>query len=331
MGRSIRNSSHPVWAIRIFRVDFRVVHNYNFSVGELALLINVHQPVAQDEATLRRVAQYCYLPLIKLIKNNKNHKFTFNIPLSLLEQMEKYGFDSWINDIKELVNLGAIEVVGSGAYHPLLTHLPKSIAQNQIILNEYGLGYYLGRKTGFEGEKAIMINNLVGFYPPELAVNNDLLEILEELGYKWVLIDEFGSKEDDKFGVFSFSGGELYVVVRNNALSTQLSQIKGTNPSEFMQLFDQIGGGVVSIDAEYFGYRNEDGLYLLNKLLGALEERNTKLISVGDYVDTHISESLTNDIDGVNKSSLGMNDKSSKPYLLWDDTLGTIRKNYLAI
>lgn len=80
--------------------------------------------------------------------------------------MDKYGYYEWIDDVKNLYDNERVELVGSGAYHPLLTQLPIELMEDQIILNEKGLGYYFGSRKDFEGSPAIMLKDVKGFFPP---------------------------------------------------------------------------------------------------------------------------------------------------------------------
>ncbi len=179
---------------------------------KLAFLLHLYQPVTQDEWTFKKIAKASYIPLIKLIKNKKIN-VTLNIPLSLLEQMDNYGYSSWIKDIKELVEQEIINVTGSAAYHSLLTKAPKDLAQQQIILNEYGNGFYIGRQTGFEGEQAILVRDFNGFFPPELAINKNIHNILNDFGYHWVIVNPTSTYGVP--GVFEIEGNDCKIVSRN--------------------------------------------------------------------------------------------------------------------
>ena len=152
---------------------------YNFAVRRLAFLLHIYQPPTQHEDVLKNIATSCYIPLLRTIKN-KRIPITLNIPLSLLEQMDRYGYKEWLADLKTLVEAEKVELVGSGAYHPLFSKIPTDFAEKQIILNEYALGYYFGKRGGFDGDPSIMIPNLEGFFSPELAVSMDVLKIIDD-------------------------------------------------------------------------------------------------------------------------------------------------------
>lgn len=158
---------------------------------DVGIIIDLYQPPTQEESILKQAVNDLYAPLIRLIKSNKNIKFSLSIPLSTLELLDKHGYGEVINDIKDLYSSEKIELVGSSAYNALLTDMPVEIVENQIILNEYALGYYFGARQGFEGEPSIMIKDLYGLVPTMLMINDEVLTTLGELGYKWVVAADF--------------------------------------------------------------------------------------------------------------------------------------------
>ena len=103
---------------------------------KVGFVLHLYQPPTQSESVLRQVASECYLPLVKLIKERRDFNLTLNIPLSLVELMDKYGYSDWIVDIKELVKAERVELVGSSAYHAILSLAPVEFSDKQIILNE---------------------------------------------------------------------------------------------------------------------------------------------------------------------------------------------------
>ncbi|MBI2620971.1 hypothetical protein HYW61_01970 [candidate division WWE3 bacterium] len=279
----------------------------------IAFVFHLYQPPTQDEETFRRIAESSYLPLVKLIKTSKKFRLTLNVPLSLLEQMDRYGYGAWIESVKGLVASEKVELTGSGAYHPLLTKLPDNLVEKQIVLNEYGLGYYFGKRTGFEGEPSIMIRDISGFFPPELAVNDRLFQILSEFGYKWVLVDELALPVD--VGVC----GELSVVGRNRALSDVVSFKRDLNVGDFFDCLNWIGKSpVVALDGEVFGHHYKDGIVMLDKIISELESRGVETLTVSEYLSSFERPAT---IDGVVESSWSSYDKEGKivTYPLWEN------------
>lgn len=268
---------------------------------------------------MRRVADQCYLPLIKLIKGKKL-KVTLNIPLSLLEQMDRYGYSEWLEEVKGLVESEKLKIVGSGAYHPILTKIPTYFVENQIILNEYALGYYFGKQGGFEGDPSIMIQNLKGFFPPELAVNDELLGTVNELGYEWMLVDETSIPKEvgkSRYGVYEVGDFTTRVVARNNKLSVSLASKRDLDVKDFISEVESSDSCVLSMDGEVFGHHNERGLLLLEYLIDAMKENQIKCIFVSDYVRIKDEKHIQNLVESTWNTS--QEDLSSgNLYPMWD-------------
>jgi predicted glycosyl hydrolase (DUF1957 family) len=206
----------------------------------------LYQPVTQERGFFNAIYSSCYYPLLKLIKNKKDFRVTLNTPLSLLQQMDAYGHSDWIELLKDLVSNEKIELMGSAAYHPLLTKIPQQIAEEEIILNEYGLGYYLGRRSGFEGEPSILIKDLNGFFPPELAVNQNLITSLCSLGYKWVIADELAVPKGP--GIYELKEENIKLVIRSRDLSNAISFKRDSDISEIKGMLN--GDKVIVLDGE---------------------------------------------------------------------------------
>jgi len=258
---------------------------------KVALVLHLYQPPMQSPEVFKKITAECYIPLLKIIKNKKNHKFTLNVPLSLLEQMDKYGYYDWLQDLKTLYEQERVEITGSAAYHPLLTKIPENLVEEQIILNEYGLGYYFGTKHGFEGEPSIMVKNIQGFFPPEMAVNYELAKILSDLGYKWFMAEDtcLPPSADNNKSIYTLKDLGINVVCRDSLLSNMLSFKRETNLNDILSIIysKKIDNSslVLSLDGEYFGHHYPDGIYLLDYFLGLLEGAGIFVSSVSDMVD----------------------------------------------
>ena len=297
-----------------FLLDFFSRKRHNPFV-EIAFLLHLYQPSTQHESTVRGVAEECYLPLVKLLKTKKKFKLSLSIPLSLIEQMEKYGYSAWISDLKELIDAERVEIVGGAAYHPLLTKVSQNLAEKQIILNEYGLGYYFGRRTGFEGEKSIMIKNVDGFFPPELAVSTDVLKLVSDFDYKWIVADESAIPgEGARDGVYKVKDVNALVVVRNRELSNFISFKRDPDVLDILDLVKK--SSVVVLDGEEFGHHYNEGIYLLGALIDELSERGCEIVTVSEYISSANEQKL----DTILESSWGASDKDMENgdiYPLW--------------
>jgi len=290
----------------------------------LAFLLHIYQPPNQDDRIVNEIAESCYLPLLKSIKNNQNIKLTLNIPLSLIYQMHTHGYDSFLAGIKELYETDRIELTSSGAYHPILTKIDPDLAEREIILNEYGLGYYFGKDKGFEGEEAIMLKNVNGFFPPEMAVDNDLLELLDNMGYAWVAVDEAAIPPQQLTynPVYEFKDLNIKAICRHTGLSNILSFKRNTDIEDFTDyvlMLRQKGlDAVVALDGEFFGHHNQEGIYIFETLMASLLSLDVNLTTVTELADR--ADEVT--IDGIRDSTWGADEEhmqSGNAYPLWDN------------
>lgn len=298
---------------------------YNYPTVKIAFLFHLYQPPTQNETTFRKVVEESYQPLIKLIKNRKDFRLTLNMPLSILEQFDKYGYDNWISQVKELVDMERVELIGSAAYHPLLTKMSPDTVEKQVILDEYGLGYYFGRRTGFEGEKAVMVRDLRGFFPPELAVSSDLLGVIGGLDYEWVLVDETAiplnnghDRSGGRYGVYTLPDLQIKIVSRNRDLSNCLAFSRESSLDNFIEgLYLDGNSSLVALDGEFFGHHYKEGIFMLDSLLDELRQREIGVVTASEYVDS-IEDSV--ELESVVESSWGASDQdinSGNPYPLW--------------
>lgn len=286
----------------------------------LALLLHLYQPPIQTEENLRKLAHECYLPLIKFLKNNKNISCTLNIPLSLLEQMDKYGYSVWIKDVKELIDAERVEITGSAAYHPLLTKFSDEVVEEQVILNEYAQGYYFGKNKGFEGEDAFVVKNLNGFFPPELAVSPRIVDVLDKLGYEWFLCDETAVEKG--YGVYRFEdengekGKNIVCVVRNRNLSNLISFKRNLDTKDLYNEMDKCQYCVVALDAEFFGHHFSDGFLILDSIADYLTKTKGEFTTVSEYI--HAMEDRYYKISEIKESTWGSL-WAENSFQIWDN------------
>jgi len=187
-------------------------------VKEAGLLIDFYQPSIYNESVVKKVISDFHLPLIRILKMYKSLPFSISVPLSTVELWEDFGFESLISELKGLrqnenqsqnENQGdRIEMLSSSPYGVVLNGLPENIVESQIILNEYGLGYYFGSTRGFEGEPSVVLKDVGGFISSSSFVDDTVIKILNNLGYKWVAVENEGQRS----GVFGADNCKIKIV-----------------------------------------------------------------------------------------------------------------------
>ena len=153
----------------------------------VSVVCHAYQPHNQKKEVLDRIVNNCYLPVAKMLENNPEIKITLNFNASLSELLQ----DEYSNVIERYAGLaknGQIEFMESGAYHPILPLLSQKEALYQIKLNHSMNIRIFGN-----------VWHPVGFWPPELAVSQPLLEIIDSFGYQYTMIPEIAIKSNNGY------------------------------------------------------------------------------------------------------------------------------------
>lgn len=132
-----------------------------------------------NEAIMRKVADKCYLPankiMLELIKKYPNFKISYSISGTALEQMEKYAPEV-ITSFQNLVKTGNVELLSETYYHSLSFFFSNDEFIEQINLHRQKL------KQLFNYTPTVFRNT-------ELAYNNELALLIEDLGYQGILAE----------------------------------------------------------------------------------------------------------------------------------------------
>jgi hypothetical protein len=143
-----------------------------------ANLLHIYQPPTQTREVVEAVADECYRKLVAILRRSPDAKLTLNISACLTEQLDRYGLRDIIDSIRELAELGQIELTASAKYHPILPLIPDEEIRRQIELNTETNRAYFGDAYRPRG-----------FFPPEMCIDRRVLDIVAEMGYEWAIID----------------------------------------------------------------------------------------------------------------------------------------------
>ncbi len=287
---------------------------------KLAFILHNYQPLTQYPEVLEDITNRCYRPLLSLLLNYPKVKITFNVPASLVELWRGAGgkYDDVFSLLGKLVNREQIELLGSAAYHPLLFKLPASEILRQVKLNERIHKQYL---PGFEVGG--------GFFPPELALDERVLEVVGSCGYRWAISEEPVIMEDSSSYIYRAEDLDLGVVLRNRSLSLDFAFGRVTSATDVLS--KDLTNPVVALDGETFGWHHKDGLELLRALF---EEDALSFPLVSDLVERELPSAPE---ISVVKSSWGQRGSGSGIYYpRWENPQNEVHQlqwelTYLAI
>lgn len=291
----------------------------------LAFLLHIYQPPIQKESKVEEISDTSYIPLLKTIKSKSKFNLTLNIPLSLSYLLHKISDDSVIAMIREMYEEGKIELTSTGAYHPLLTKTPDHFIEKEIILNERGLAYYYGKKRGFEGEDALLIKNVVGFFPPEGAVDQRVVSTLDQMGYSWVFVDDVAIGSDHSYPaynpVYQMEDMDIKLAVRNKGISDMISFKRYGDAKDILAqiLYMRQEGKdlILALDGEFFGHHYKEGIFFLDGFVDDLVEVGINLTTVSELVEKNDAVPLKT----VRESTWGASEDqvaAGNTHPLWD-------------
>jgi alpha-amylase/alpha-mannosidase (GH57 family) len=239
------------------------------------------------------VFQQSYQPLLAFLLESRQAHLTLNITASLLEQLGEWGMGEWLERLRKLVLSGQVELTGTAAYHPLLPKLPREERVRQIKLEEAALRRLFPR-SDLRREGLIF----KGFFPPEMAVDEGVVELVGALGYRWVVVDESavaGKYLKSRIYNLKLSEGKggrvsgLKVIVRHKEFSLKLAfgAIKTLDDfSSALKLYilDSRSYILLALDGETFGHHHPELLPWLGELLANSGKGEYRLVTVSELI-----------------------------------------------
>ncbi len=302
-----------------------------------APLLHIYQPPTQDIKILREINKECYKPLFSVLEQHDNVKFTLNINGVLIEMLYEFDLGDTMELIKNLASESKIEIVGTAKFHPILPVIPQKEIYHQIQMNEE----INIREFGKIWEKK-------GFFPPELAISSRVVEIVNELGYKWILQSGIACPVEEKgvdwpYDKIYCSPNGLQLFFRDDILSNKIS-FKKITAKEFIkdikikykdkkQDYKNDTYILTAMDGETFGHhiKNYEKAFL-DKALELLTEKDdikTVFISDLDQYFPIVKKAITPKESSWSTSYSDMLDEI--PYPLWKHPDNNIHKYYWKI
>ena len=305
-----------------------------------APLIHIYQPPTQEIEVLKRIAKECYKPLFSVFEKYDIAKFCLNINGVLIELLYEYGLDDVMEMLKNLVFDNKIEILGTAKFHPILPLIPNKEIYHQISLNEE-----INRdEFGNSWEKN-------GFFPPEMAVSRQLISIVKNLNYKWIIMSGIACPQEWPYDKIFTSPTGLNLFFRDDILSNKISFNK-IKAEEFVEEIKVMFGSnknneknskkkieetdkylITAMDGETFGHhiRNYEKTFLARTLELISEDDQIELTFISE-LNKHFPIAQQKILPRDSSWSTSQDDlENGYPYPLWQHPDNNIHKYYWKI
>jgi len=280
-----------------------------------AFLLHIYQPPTQIAPVLKQIANESYRPILETLKKYPLARITLNINATLTEQLADYGFTDIINLIIELANRGQIEFTGSGKFHPLLPLLPEPEVIRQIKLNNETNKKFFGNY------------NPRGFFPPEMAVSEEIYEPIRNMGFDWLIVSGIANTlpEFPTDFISTHPPTSLKLVFRDDLISNDVGFDKINNVDHFASRLKYRNTNkdyyiILAMDGETFGHHVKHGIQnFLKPLFQSLEYRDDiQMRTVSEIIDNY--PKLKEQIPKTSSwSTMSFDITQDNPFPLWLD------------
>src|SRR3989344_4672479 len=259
-----------------------------------ANFLHFYQPVNQQPDILEAIVAQSYRPIIEGIKKNTSVNLSININGALFELLHKYGYQDIIEDLKNLVMEGQIEI------------------------NTETLKHFLGNYTPN------------GFFSPEMAYDERIGKIIEKLGFKWIILDEISCGGEvgqvDYSQIYKLHGTKLKVFFRNRRLSNLImSAVVRSRNTLLEAMGEELKTNnyiVTAMDAETFGHHRPG---LEKMLFEIFDTKEFELIQISD-VSKYYKEKKEVTPAKATWASSKQDIEGGIQFLSWDDPENMIHK-----
>ena len=175
----------------------------------VVFILHAYQPVTQKREILERIITNCYFPFFERLLENKNIRITLNISGCLLEKLA-VDYPDVLTLIEKAILSSQIELMGSAFYHPIL---PLISIENQK--------YQIGKQKEF-------IQNILGlntrvFFPPELAISEDIIPQIIEKKYEIMVVPDNTYYQLNGGNYFLENGKSILTIKRDKEISNKIS------------------------------------------------------------------------------------------------------------
>jgi len=282
-------------------------------------ILHIYQPSWQSKQVLDKVVKESYNPILDILQKNKQIKISLNICGSLTELLSNFGYKEVLQRIKYLSQRGQIELLGSAKYHPFLPLLPKEEIIRQIKLNEETNKNYFGKYWKPEG-----------FFSPELAYSYKVAKIIDQLGYKYLVLDEISYNGDLSQVNFEKSyrikRTKLKVFFRNRRISNIFFDKNFSKKEQFQDLLSQDQRAdkflFTAFDGENLGHHRQKAIYLWEEIF---KIQNVHSLRAKDVFNFLSEEEIISPIEST-WASEPEQIKKGVPFILWNNPSNSVHQ-----
>ena len=273
--------------------------------------LHIYQPPTQTPEVLEKVTKESYENVLRLLETYPTFKITLNMSGSLIELLVKNGREDVLKKFRKFVENGQVELVGSAMYHPILALLPEAEVRHQIELNTTILKKYFGESL-----------KLPGFFIPEMAYSKKIGEIVKDMGFTWIILDEINVPKEvgtlDPKIKYEIKDVGLNVLFRNRYFSKTfppeyISEHKNDITHPYI---------IIAHDGELYGHWHRDDKGYYKK---AFTDSDIRMITVSEYLK-ELSTSESIQLRDGSWESLEEELVNNIPFALWNDEGNSIHE-----
>ena len=248
-----------------------------------AFLFHIYQPPVQIAPVIKQIVNESYRPILDALRDHPEAKITLNINATLTEQLDDYGYQDIIEGISTLASKGQIDFTGSGKFHPLLPLIPEPEVLRQIKINNQTNRKFFGK-----------IYNPKGFFPPEMAISEEIFPAIKKLGFDWVISSGIANSLPEFPSTFISQHQKtgLNLVFRDDLISIDCAFDKINTVDAFANRLkyknqDHDYYVILAMDGETFGHHVKHAIKnFLIPLFDALPNRNDiKMCTVSEIIE----------------------------------------------
>lgn len=289
------------------------------------LIPHFYQPPTQSLILTEQVLRSCYLPFLDILLNHPEVEVSVNFSASLILQLERIHNHDFFSKLKTLVERNQIEFLNSAIFHPILPITPPDVIQRQIKENTTVL------------ERFTSISPVPGFFPPELAIDEKTIQLLEKTGVEFVIVDESSVNPDFNLNIINKPAIQKCNNLTLLVSSRSLTELFRSYPTELKaeQLIKFIEGQIsndqlpiiCATDVEVFGHHYSERVQLLKDLFDSKKFKFIKATTALDQAKSTKKLEIKNIAPSSWQTSVE-DLKSSIPFSLWNSKTNPLQQKY---